>query len=62
MPEGLTFEPVAFATGLALPAPDEVSVARLGFDPGIEFPIEEGDPLVTLNEARVLRGAPGRLT
>jgi hypothetical protein len=48
MPEGLTFEPVAFATGLALPAPGEVSVARLGFDPGIGFPIEEGDPTYAL--------------
>ena len=48
MPEGLTFEPVAFATGLALPAPGEVSVARLGFDPGIGFPIEEGEPTYAL--------------
>src|SRR5215207_332042 len=48
MPEGITFEPVAFATGLALPAPGAVSVARIGFDPGTGFPIVEEDPTYAL--------------
>jgi quercetin dioxygenase-like cupin family protein len=48
MPEGITFEPVAFATGLALPAPGEVSVSRIGFDPGTGFPIDEEDPTYAL--------------
>jgi quercetin dioxygenase-like cupin family protein len=48
MPEGITFEPVAFATGLALPAPGEVSVARIGFDPGTGFPIVEEEPTYAL--------------
>ncbi len=42
--EGITFEPLAFATALALPATGELAVSRLSFDPGAGFPIEEGIP------------------
>jgi len=48
MPEGITFEPVAFATGLALPAPGDVAVSRIGFDPGTGFPIDEEDSTYAL--------------
>src|SRR5215216_4368086 len=48
MPEGITFEAVAFATGLALPAPGEVAVSRIGFDPGTGFPIDEEDSTYAL--------------
>lgn len=48
MPEGITFEPVAFAPGILLPAPGDLSVARISFEPGVGFPIEEGDPSYAL--------------
>jgi quercetin dioxygenase-like cupin family protein len=41
---GITFEPLAFAAEVTLPASNEFSIARLSFDPGAGFPIEEGDP------------------
>ena len=47
-PEGITFEPVAFATGLALPSTGELFVSRIGFEPGTGFPIDEGDPSYAL--------------
>jgi quercetin dioxygenase-like cupin family protein len=46
--EGITFEPVALASGLALPATNELSISRIGFEPGTGFPIEEGDPTYAL--------------
>ena len=48
MPEGITFAPLAFAPGLALPAPGDLDVARVSFDPGTGFPIEAGDPAFAL--------------
>jgi hypothetical protein len=48
MPEGITFEPMAFATGLALPSTGEVSVARISLEPGVGFEIDEGDPTYAL--------------
>jgi hypothetical protein len=48
MPEGITFETVAFAPGIPLPATGDLSVARLSFDPGTEVPIEAGDPSYAL--------------
>jgi len=41
---GVSFEPVAFALGVALPSPGDLFVARIGMDPGAGFPIEENDP------------------
>jgi quercetin dioxygenase-like cupin family protein len=48
MPEGITFEPLAFATALALPSTGELFMARVSFEPGTGFPIEEGDPTYVL--------------
>ena len=45
---GITFEPLAFATALALPSTGELSVSRISFEPGTGFPIEEGDPSYAL--------------
>ena len=47
-PEGISFEPLAFAPGLALPATSDLSLIRVGFDPGAGFPSEEGDPTYAL--------------
>lgn len=41
---GITFEPLAFASALALPSTGELAVSRISFEPGAGFPIEEGDP------------------
>ena len=41
---GVTFEPVAFATGLDFPSPGDLFVARAALDPGGVVPIEKGDP------------------
>ena len=41
---GVTFEPVALATGIALPSPGDLFVARASLDPGGEVPIEVSDP------------------
>ena len=48
VPEGLTFEPLALATALALPSTGEVAVSRIGFDSGATIPIDEGDPTYAL--------------
>src|SRR5215207_8051944 len=48
MPEGITFETVAFAPGIPLPAAGDVSVARLSFEPGAGVPNEEGYPSYAL--------------
>jgi quercetin dioxygenase-like cupin family protein len=47
-PEGIAFEVLGYADGLALPATGELSVSRVTFAPGAGFPIEEGDPTYTL--------------
>ncbi len=44
MPEGITFEPVTFATGVDLMSPADVFVARIGLEAGSGFPIEDSDP------------------
>ena len=44
--EGVTFEPVTFATGVDLMSPADLFIARIGLDPGTGFPIEESDPSV----------------
>ncbi|MBA2445034.1 MAG: cupredoxin domain-containing protein [Nocardioidaceae bacterium] len=44
MPEGITFEPVAFALGVEVASPADLFVARVGLDPGAGFPIEDSDP------------------
>ena len=43
-PEGLSWEPVAFALGVAAPDPADLFVVRLGLDPGATLPIEASDP------------------
>ena len=37
---GVAFEPVAFATGIDLPSPGDLLVARAALDPGGVVPIE----------------------
>lgn len=41
---GVTFEPVAFATGLALPSPGDLFVVRASLEPGGVVSIEQSDP------------------
>jgi hypothetical protein len=41
---GVTFEPVALATGIDLPSPGDLLVARAALDAGGMVPIEQGDP------------------
>jgi quercetin dioxygenase-like cupin family protein len=41
---GVTFEPVALATGIDLPSPGDLLVARAALDPGVVVPIEKNDP------------------
>jgi quercetin dioxygenase-like cupin family protein len=41
---GVTFEPVALATDLALPSPGDLFVARASLEPGGVVPIVESDP------------------
>ena len=49
LPEGVTFEPLAFGLAEELPpAPAGVGLARIGFEPGAGFPIEPGDPSLAL--------------
>ncbi|HEX6669119.1 MAG TPA: hypothetical protein VF061_06150 [Gemmatimonadales bacterium] len=42
--EGLTFEPVTFVTGVDLPSPGDLFVARASLEPGVVVPIDAGDP------------------
>jgi hypothetical protein len=44
MPEDISFEPVTFALGVDLESPADLSVARIGLEPGASFPIEASDP------------------
>src|SRR5918998_5446190 len=41
---GVVFGPVALATGLALPSPGDLFVARAALEPGGVVPVEETDP------------------
>ena len=41
---GVTFEPVALATGIALPSPGDLVVVRAALDPGGVVPIVASDP------------------
>ena len=43
--EGVTFEAVAFASSIPLPAAGDLSVARIGFAPGTGFPMAATDPV-----------------
>lgn len=44
MPEDISFEPVTFALGVDLESPADLSVARIGLEPGAELPIAASDP------------------
>ncbi len=44
MPEDISFEPVTFALGVDLQTPADLSVARIGLEPGAALPIEASDP------------------
>ena len=41
---GITFEPVTFATGVDLPSPGDLFVARASLEPGTVVPIDASDP------------------
>jgi hypothetical protein len=43
-PEGITFEPVIFATGVEVTSPAELAVFRIGFEPGAVEAFDETDP------------------
>ncbi len=43
-PEGVTFEPIAFTSGLTLPSPAEMIAARFRIQPGAGLPLEASDP------------------
>ncbi len=43
-PEGITFEPIGFAPGVALPSPADLTAARVSFEPGTGFPFAASDP------------------
>jgi quercetin dioxygenase-like cupin family protein len=64
---GITFEPLAFATALALPSTGELTVSRISLEPGAGFPIEEGDPSYALGfvesgELTVVQNGPMTIT
>jgi hypothetical protein len=44
MPEDVSFEPITFALGVDLTSPADLSVARIGLEPGAGFPIVASDP------------------
>jgi len=43
-PEGVTFEPIAIASGLTLPSPADMIAVRFSIEPGAGFPVEASDP------------------
>ena len=43
-PEGVTFEPLAIASGVTLPSPADLIAARFTVDPGAVLPLEASDP------------------
>ena len=64
---GITFEPLAFATALALPLTGELTVSRISLEPGSVLPIEEGDPsyalgIVESGELTVVQNDPMTIT
>jgi quercetin dioxygenase-like cupin family protein len=42
--EGLSYTPLGVLTGVALPSPADMEVARVGFEPGAGFPLDPNDP------------------
>jgi hypothetical protein len=42
--QGVTFEPVSFAFGVAVPSPADLVLARFTLQPGATLPLEENDP------------------
>jgi hypothetical protein len=67
IPEGISFEPLAYAPGITLPATGDLSIGRISFEPGTGFPIEEGDPSYALaviesGELTVLQEGPLMVT
>ncbi|MGH2614750.1 MAG: hypothetical protein ACRDJC_05895 [Thermomicrobiales bacterium] len=44
MPEDVSFEPITFALGVDLASPADLSIARIGLEPGASFPIVASDP------------------
>jgi hypothetical protein len=44
MPEGVTFEPVTFATGVETVSPADLAVFRISFEPGAVEAFDEPDP------------------
>jgi hypothetical protein len=44
MPEGVTFEPVTFASGVEVPSPADLAVFRISFEPGAVEAFDETDP------------------
>ena len=47
-PEGASFQPLGFASGVTLPSPADLLVARFGLDAGASFPLDPNDPTNTL--------------
>ena len=47
-PEGVTFEPLAIASGLTLPTPADLIAVRVTIAPGAVLPGEAGDPTSNL--------------
>jgi len=43
-PEGVTFEPLAIASGVTLPSPADLIAVRLTIDPGASLPSDASDP------------------
>jgi quercetin dioxygenase-like cupin family protein len=43
-PEGVTFEPIALSSGLALPSPADMIAAHFRIQPGAALPLEASDP------------------
>jgi quercetin dioxygenase-like cupin family protein len=43
-PEGVTFEPIAIASGLTLPSPADIIAVRFRIEPGAVLPLEASDP------------------
>ena len=58
-PEGVTFEPIAIASGLTLPSPADMIAIRFNIEPGAGFPLEASDP--TAGMLIVESGARGPL-
>jgi quercetin dioxygenase-like cupin family protein len=43
-PEGVTFEPIAIASGLTMPSPLDLIAVRFSIDPGAVLPLDASDP------------------